>query len=56
MSDIHLRFAENLPDICLRFARELPKMCQGSADDLPEISLIFSLDLLGICLRTIWYH
>ena len=54
MSDIHLRFAEDLPEICLRFARELPKMCPGSAHDLPEISL----DLLGICLRlgTIRYH
>ena len=58
MSDIHLRFAEDLPEFCLRFARELPKMCPGSAHDLPEISLIFSLDLLGICLRlgTIRYH
>ena len=60
MSDIHihLRFAEDLPEICLRFARELPKMCTGSAHDLPEISMIFSLDSLGICLRlgTIRYH
>ena len=60
MSDIHihLRFAEDLPEICLRFARELPKMCTGSAHDLPEISMIFSLDSLGICLRlgSIRYH